>query len=129
MVAQHLQRHALLGHRHDRLLVHVRIVDAHAAEDRERLHKVLIVARKVQPIELVHQLNDADNLAERILDRHAQNVPVLEQLAVVDARIEPMIGVRIVNVHRFAGGRHVTGDANVDGEARLERTAWCQMID
>lgn len=46
MVAQHLQRDALLGHRHNGLFVHVRIVDAHAAENSKCLHKVLVVARE-----------------------------------------------------------------------------------
>lgn len=47
MIAEHLQGNTLLGHGHNCLLVHVRIVNAHAAEDGECLHKVLIVLGEV----------------------------------------------------------------------------------
>jgi len=47
VVTEHLQGDTLLGHRHDGLLVHVRVVDAHAAEDGERLHEVLVVLGEV----------------------------------------------------------------------------------
>lgn len=43
MIAENFERDALLRHRNDGLLVHVRVVDAHAAEYRERLHEVLVV--------------------------------------------------------------------------------------
>ena len=42
----------LLGHGHHRLLVHADIVDAHAAEDGEGLHKVLVVLREREVVEL-----------------------------------------------------------------------------
>lgn len=47
VIAKHLQRNTLLGHGHNGLLVHVRIVYAHAAENGECLHKVLIVLGEV----------------------------------------------------------------------------------
>lgn len=47
MIAEYLQGNTLLGHGHNGLLVHVRIVYAHAAEDGECLHKVLIVLGEV----------------------------------------------------------------------------------
>lgn len=47
VIAEHLQGDTLLGHGHDGLLVHVGVVDAHATEDGERLHKVLVVLGKV----------------------------------------------------------------------------------
>jgi hypothetical protein len=40
----------LLGHCDYRLLVHVRVVDAHAAEDGKRLHEVLVVLRERLPV-------------------------------------------------------------------------------
>lgn len=43
MIAEHFESDALLCHRDDCLLVHVRVVDAHAAEYRERLNEVLVV--------------------------------------------------------------------------------------
>lgn len=50
MVAEHLQGDALLGHSHNRLFVHVRIVDAHAAEYGKCFHKILIVLGEVLKI-------------------------------------------------------------------------------
>lgn len=46
MVTKNLECDTLLGHCDNRLLVHVRIVNAHATEYRERLHKVLIIFGK-----------------------------------------------------------------------------------
>lgn len=47
MIAEHLQGNALLGHGHNRLLVHVRVVDAHAAEYGKCLHEILIILGEV----------------------------------------------------------------------------------
>lgn len=43
MIAEHFERHALLCHRNNRLLVHVGVVNAHSAEYRKSLHKILVV--------------------------------------------------------------------------------------
>lgn len=47
MIAQHLQCDTLLGHSHNSLLVHVRVVYAHAAENGESFDEILIVFGKV----------------------------------------------------------------------------------
>lgn len=99
VIAEHLQRHTLLRHRHYCLLVHVRIVDSHPAKDGKRLHKVLVVLRKGQVVEFVHQLNHADYLPVAVLDRHAQNRLVLKHLALVHAPVEPIILVRVRNIN------------------------------
>lgn len=125
MIAEHLERHALLGHRHDRLLVHVRVVNSHPAEDRERLHKVFVIfgkdlrkdhvdrwtcgsteAHTHQTVKLVDQLYHADDLPERVLDRHAEDRFVPEALAVVDARVEAIVLVRVADIYSLQkGGR------------------------
>jgi hypothetical protein len=99
VVRQHLQSDALLGYRHHRLLVHVRVVNTHSAEDRERLDEVLVVLGERKIVELVYQLDDADYLSRRVLDGHAQYRLVLERRPLVHAGVEPLVflGDRYVN--------------------------------
>ena len=75
----------LLGHSHHRFLVHPDVVDAHAAEDAERLNKVLVVLREGQVVKLVDQLEDAQDpvVFAAVLDGHAQDGPVTEAVTVV----------------------------------------------
>ena len=54
--------HLLLGHGHDRLLVHAGVVDAHPAEDGKRLQEVLVVLAERQLVELVDQLDHTHDL-------------------------------------------------------------------
>ena len=46
---------------HDGRLVHPHVVDAHPAEDGEGLDKVLVVPGEGEAVELVHQLEDAED--------------------------------------------------------------------
>lgn len=77
----------------------MRVVDAHAAENGKSLHKIFIVFGEREVIELVDQLDDADDLTRRVFDRHAQDRPVLEAGAVIDAAVEPrvVLGARYVH--------------------------------
>lgn len=103
MVGQHLQRDILLGDGHHRLLVHVRVVDAHAAEDGKGLHEVLVVLREGQIVELVDELDDADDLAAGVLDGHAEDGLVLEVGALVDTWVEPGVFVHVGEVGSLQG--------------------------
>lgn len=89
MVRQDFQSNILLGYRHHSLLVHVRVVDTHPAEDGESLHEVLVVLRERQVVELVDELDDADDLPGGVFDSHAQDAFVLEADALVDAWVKP----------------------------------------
>lgn len=136
MIAEHLQGNTLLGHGHNCLLVHVRIVNAHAAEYGECLHKVLIVLGEVlwkerqisfilnsnslivayQLIELVDQLYHSNDLSQRVFDGHAEYGAMLETGILIDTSIETIILVSIGHIHSFTCCGHMTSDANVDGE-------------
>lgn len=128
MVRQHLQRDALLRYGHHRLLVHVRVVDAHAAEDGEGLHEVLVVLRERQVVEFVYKLYDSDYLTGGVLDRHAQDRLVLEAGALVDARVEPGILLSVGDVDRLPSCGHVPRDADVDRKPALEGTGMERLI-
>lgn len=95
MVRQNLQRDVLLRYRHHSLFVHVRVVYAHTAEDGEGLDEVLVVLGEGQVVELVDELDDADDLARGILDGHAKDGLVLETRAIVDALVEAGVFVRV----------------------------------
>lgn len=98
MVRQHLERDTLFGNGHHRPLVHVRIVDAHAAEDRKRLDEILVILGERQIVEFVHQLDHPYDLARGVLDGHAEDAFVLEAGALVDAGIEPCVLIRVLDV-------------------------------
>lgn len=83
---------------------HVRVVDPHSAEYRERLDEVLVVLREEQIVELVDQLDDTDYLAGGILDGHTEDRPVLEAGAVVHHRVESRVLVSV----RYANGLKMT---------------------
>ena len=85
-VPEYFQRDLLLGHGHDGLLEHPDVVDAHAAEDGKRLNEVLVVLRERQVLELVDQLEDAQDpvVLAAVLDGHAQDGLVSEPAAGVD---------------------------------------------
>lgn len=75
------------------------VVYAHAAEDGESFHEVLIVFREGQVVELVNKLNDANYLAGGIFNGHAEDGLVLEAGAIVDALVEARIFVCVGDVH------------------------------
>lgn len=98
MIRQHLKRDTLFSNGDHRPLVHVRIMDAHSAEDSKGLDKVLVILSERQIIEFVHQLDHSYDLARGVLDGHAEYAFVLEADALVDAGIEPCVFIRILDV-------------------------------
>ena len=84
----------MFGHGNHRLLVHPHVVDAHAAEDGEGLDKVLVVAGELEAVELVDELEDAQDLARfprAVRDRHAQHSGVPERRAPVHGLVEALV--------------------------------------
>ncbi len=125
VVREQLEGDPLLGHRLDRLFEHLRVLNAHAAEDGEALKDVDVIHVEGLSIEFVHQLRHADDLARGIANGHAEDAPVAEAglIAGVIVHVGVKTGVRVGvgNVERLAGAGDVAGDADVDGEATLKR--------
>ena len=88
------QSSLLLGHRYHRLLVHPHVVDSHAAEYRESLDEVLVVAGELEAVKLVHELEHPQHfvrLSRAVYHRHAQHRHVPERGAAVYGLVEALV--------------------------------------
>ena len=97
----HFFRYLLLCHGDTGSLIHPHIRDAHPAKDCESLKKVFIIGGEWKIVELVDQLEHAEDPARGggVLDGHGQHRLVLEGPAPVHTYIKPeKIGLHNANI-------------------------------